>query len=67
MAQTLKQIEREAIRRVAEDNTPRMIYQTIGGVFGICFGDDFFDRPPLDYPVCIVWPDKIEVIGKGKV
>jgi len=57
---TLKEIEKEARRRVDEDGCARIVYLTTGAKLGICLLDDWVNRPILDRGVSIVWPDKIE-------
>jgi len=61
-AETLKQVQDEALRRAREDHTARVVYYSEANKLGICTIDDFDDQPILDMPLSIVWKDKIEVL-----
>ena len=63
-AATLAHTYAEAKRRVKEDGSPRIVFQSEEtGDPGICFLDDWEKRPAMDEALSFVWPgNKVEII-----
>jgi len=61
-AETLKQVETEALRRAKEDDDGRLIYITEDDTFAISIVTESEPKDELDYPVGVAWPDgKMEI------